>query len=754
MSIKEKLSALAQAKEVADTEAAERERNEELRPIRDNISRLDGEERLLRLIAWSLAMKSGASTGKGMAEYKTEATTENEAKGKKLEALVEENREILSGMGISKKEDLLEQEEFSGEQEAVDYKGSLTKMAGIGEADEALKERLTSLGVSLGEEKFSYESAGKAVTERLAVMDDELIALKLKTPEGHKEAVRQLAERIDKNEIPQMQLSGDHRSEFTKIEIAGDPYAYQSYDSSKKSLSVRIYAPSDEYGRETKKPPEFDGWEQLKVPEGLPQIAKKYGDDVAREVFQHAYNEKVGAIIDDREKRIGALREDLKRYEAGHREGATKKYREFLNVVETFRKTMDGQRAELITRGFIKSQREDDFGVFNSLYYTDKRLFYRDEEYRDGGIAGDLEHHGYYEQRPKGSEFSPRFDYEKIATCIQARIDQMQTVLSALKDGNSPEELMRAVGEKGGEIKLPEDATFFAGQDELGFSEKESFWKDNKFEDIYGAKQYLDDEDAYLKRTRKEADQILDLGIDAKLTEEALKASENEHELSEFPPTGGYKYKDSGERFRGEAKRMQDDRYASSNFVRDFEKLSKVFSMDEQIELKSGWIRIPRIQAEYDKISGEIREERRKMQEQFGNVDERDAARLIESHRNKIATLDRNKPKLFVGKWQKERDGVEEEIKALEAFQRTINQLVKEGNEKKVGVELPKVSSYRMGEELKAQVLSGTGREVLERCRAITEKYAQAEIPGAVKDLYEKYEGLRKQLGSAQEPRY
>ena len=192
---------------------------------------------------------------------------------------------------------------------------------------------------------------------------------------------------------------------------------------------MRIYAPSHEYGRETRKP-EFDGWERLKVPDALSKIAQKYGDEVAREALQYAYGEKVAAIFDGREKRVSSLREDLGRYDHKKRENAAEKYAEFLRTGKSFCRSIQEQKQALIGRGFKISHREDDFGAFNNLYYSADQLFYQDAMSRDGGVSGDLSH-GRYTSGEQRSEFSPRFDYDKITICIQERIDQMNAVIAA-----------------------------------------------------------------------------------------------------------------------------------------------------------------------------------------------------------------------------------------------------------------------------------------------------------------------------------
>jgi len=322
-----------------------------------------------------------------------------------------------------------------------------------------------------------------------------------------------------------------------------------------------------------------------------------------------------------------------------------------------------------------------------------------------------------------------------------------------LGEGKTEEELVRSFGGRNGDINVPQDS-YYTREGELNFRGKESFWRDQKFESVHDAQRYLDDEDAYLKKTREQADQLLDLGIDAKLTERALAASEDKYALSTYPPGGGSPYRDPGERFRGEVKRMEDTRNDASKFKRQLDGLSDGFSMDERVELRNGWIRIPRIQTEYDKLNEEIAEESKKLREQFNIGYANDIPRLIEHRRQRVADLDQKKPKLFTGKWEKEHAGLEEEIKSLEAFQRKINQLTKERDGKKAGIELPKVSTYELDEELKVQMLSGTGREVLGRCREVAGRYEHAKMPAEVGDLCRKYEALRDRLGSSRRDRY
>ncbi len=211
MSLQEKLSKISQNLQETKAEAEKKAQEKELEPIRARIKELENQKNQLDLVKGSLELKSDKDTGKGMKEYSKETEEQVKKESTRLDTLTEKNKEALQTMGVENQDQLIDNPEFAEETEVVSYKKAKEQGEGLKMSDASLQEKLKTLGVNIDAESFSYDSAERALTEKLQSVEGELLQEKLKTPEGKEEAIEMLSKNLEKN-IPQASFSKNEKT--------------------------------------------------------------------------------------------------------------------------------------------------------------------------------------------------------------------------------------------------------------------------------------------------------------------------------------------------------------------------------------------------------------------------------------------------------------------------------------------------------------------------------------------------------------
>lgn len=300
MSLKEKLSKISQNLQETKAEKEKKAQEEELKPIRLRIKELENQKFQLDLVKGSLELKSGKlesgeKIGKGMREYSKETKEQDKKESTRLDTLMDENKEALQSMGVENKDQLIENPEFAEEPEVVSYKKAKGEVADLEMSDSALKEKLKTLGVNIDEENFSYDSAEKALAEKLQLLEGELLQEKLKTPEGKKEAIEVLSKDLEKS-IPQIPFSKDEKSGAQTFNFFN--LKYGDYEG---KITIQ--------GEKTK----FEGWKRTKLlPEEITVLEKTYGKDVVKGALLKAYENRTDIAFEDFDKRTKNIDKDIK----------------------------------------------------------------------------------------------------------------------------------------------------------------------------------------------------------------------------------------------------------------------------------------------------------------------------------------------------------------------------------------------------------------------------------------------------------
>lgn len=331
MSLSEKLSKKSQELEKTEAIEAEERLAQELAPIRARIAEIENQKKELQLIKGSLELKSDENIGKGMKEYGGEVKKTKKEKTTKLDTLIEKNKKVLKTMNIEDREGLVENQEFQDEEEVMEYKKASKQEDELKMTDKALVNKLEKLGISISPEELSYDAAEQAISERLKVIQDELLQEKLKTPEGKIEVVEVLAKDLEKN-IPKTTLTFDQTTGRYKFSLGPTHYEGRGIFISNTSTK-------------------FQEWNNIDlIPKDAKEMESVYGADIVNEALQKAYQSKIhDAVVsfDVNGENVFAIKEQIESVNPQEARKARKLLEEFESEQENFRIAMREKSKEL-----------------------------------------------------------------------------------------------------------------------------------------------------------------------------------------------------------------------------------------------------------------------------------------------------------------------------------------------------------------------------------------------------------------------
>lgn len=311
MNLEEKLGKINDKILLEKKNKEEAEKLEILKPVRENINRLKKEKKDLEIINNSLNFKKeSVEDGLGMKDYASETSSKKEEKYSQLKETVDKNPAAMESLGIKNVEELASYPEFEGDREVVDYKQSIKQEEELHLSDSQLQKRLESLGIKTNEKDFSYEVASQEISKRLESLDNELLAEKLKTPEGKEEIIDKLADGFFKNTNDIVYEDSSIRNNDQKLGRMDSKEAERRYDFSFEKPGQ--YAAN--FGIELLADKTLiSGYNNLRVlPENFKKEIDSYGIDIAKEALIKAYSKKTEEAFnkpDDllgREKRLRA----------------------------------------------------------------------------------------------------------------------------------------------------------------------------------------------------------------------------------------------------------------------------------------------------------------------------------------------------------------------------------------------------------------------------------------------------------------
>lgn len=275
MSLENKLSKLSNEIRENKENESKKLQEEKLEPVRLKIKELKKTKFQLELVLGSLKLKSGKDFVIGMREYSTKTENEFKKENTQLDNLINKNQEVLKTIGIESKDQLLENSDFANDEEIINYKKSKAQKEDLGLSDSAFKNRLSTLGIDIDQEKFSYDLIEKTLEEKIEQMNKELALEKAKTPEGKEDLKQELIQYFNK-EIPSFSFSKaknfDHYNKNYVLDLGGSNRI--EFDQNR---IIRGDTPGSFSAEE---------WEKI---EG------KYPYDIIREAMKEVFEKKVGS---------------------------------------------------------------------------------------------------------------------------------------------------------------------------------------------------------------------------------------------------------------------------------------------------------------------------------------------------------------------------------------------------------------------------------------------------------------------------
>ena len=373
MSLKEKLAGISQnlqeEKKIEEQSAQEKE----LAPIRTKIKELEEQKRELDLIKGSLELKSDGKIGKGMKEYSSETAGNIEKESIEINTLINENKEALQSLGVEDKEQLMTNPETAEGEEVVRYKKAEKQSEDLRMSDKALQKKLASLGIEVDQEKFSYDSAEKALAEKIQLVEGELVKEKLKTPEGKEENLEMAMGDLEKS-LPAPRISKESSRS-----------GYDQYVFSMKDTKV-FYGYDDIQG--SKKIANFKGLRNHLLPDNFKDLELKYGKDIAQEAIVKVYENKFDQSQKKFDEEIEKAKSDFNRISEQRQKGGMQETQRFQKVKDIMEKEIPEAEKKILKEKImqkINTELELQFAVdkfkeeakkegFAEIYQADNEL--------------------------------------------------------------------------------------------------------------------------------------------------------------------------------------------------------------------------------------------------------------------------------------------------------------------------------------------------------------------------------------------
>lgn len=698
MSLQEKLSRMSQNLQETKAETERQTQEKELEPIRARIKELENEKNQIELIKGSLELKSGEKTGKGMREYSKETSEQAQKESTRLDTLVDKNKEALQAMGIENKDQLVENAEFAEESEVVSYKKAKKETADLEISDSALKEKLKTLGMSVDEENFSYDSAEKALAEKLQSLEGDLLQEKLKTPEGKEEAIETLSKNLEKN-VPQVSFSKDEKT------------GVQTFNLSRGEGKIIIQ------GEKTK----FEGWNRTKLlPDEITALEKTYGKDVVKEALLKAYGNKTELAFENFDKETKnidkALKEDLERASPEKGVEASKSFREFQNLANVFRTTLKEKAEELKAKGVN----------FNPDYVQNYG-----GNYKEYGMLGEYDQDNeLIEQIMRNpSTYPPRLNFDALKEYTDKRIEQIKELTEDIKKLETEEDVNKFTrGEKSGIGKAHKNILYtkFDGVKRPQYYANEQSWEQTKvkglmqFKSYEEASNYFNKKEAERESVKGKVLQSVETAIDTDIKGKELR---KEIEAQNF----GRGIND----VESEVSRIEKNKKEALALMSELIKLESELPK-ESVILSGNEIKVPSVGQQLE----QLRKDRETEEQNLKNL------------KQKISSHESSKPKLFgKDKWEKDLTDLKQEQKDLEEKIRKMGNEDYSALSRKYTFRIP-TEQYSDVERLvkEQKYIEGSPSEVLANLKTQLDEMVNRKAPTSVINLYKEYKDLEKKL--------
>lgn len=617
MALKDRLKKLSEEVNIEKQAAAEAEQNENLKPLRASIKRLEKEKIDLEMIKNSLDFKKQSpEDGLGMKEYVDSSSAQKKKTRGQLEEIALENEAALERLGVKNIDELADNPEFAEEEEVVSYKKALEQEAGIVLSDTKLKNRLTKLGIEMSDDNFSYESASQEIGLRLENLEKELTAEKLKTPEGKAEITSKLAEDFSENTenifFGSASIVNKEEQHRNGLEPSGNSY-YQFYlEKERKYLGkgFRVELIDDD---KTK----IDNYYQLPIlPKNFSEQVDKYGLEMAGDALKETYAKKVEAAFAEP---INPLGQPLK-MRAALEAVSPEKRRNAEELLNSF----ENKKSELFNILEAKSKELADKGIgFSPTYASNyggeyKEIFkFSGESRLNRGIGrfGDDLNGDIINALRSGKPVFPEFDLDKLTALTERRISELNQAIEVIKNindkngvdtfledrkspgyiGNFHKQSLDVYSE---EIKYknPENISY---QEISALTSRANNWQE--------AAAFLDKEISQAEEAKKKIHEKMDELVDYNVAMYKLSAKNKSRyslEDQKFTHSDHYDYRlrDLGDYIE----KIKGENEAASNIISEIAELKAKLNPEEKVKVNGITIEVEEKTKEYKRLSEEM----------------------------------------------------------------------------------------------------------------------------------------------------
>lgn len=432
MALKDKLERLTQKIKVEGQKKEEKERNEELSPLRTAIKKLEKEKLDLEMIKNSLDFKKeNSADGLGMKEYADLTAKEAEASQKELEEISQGNEAALELIGVETVDDLAARPEFSEDEEVVIYKKAKKQETELNLSDAKLKSRLESLGIKMEDKDFSYEAASDEIDRRLEALEAELIEHKLKTPEGKEEIIDNLSKEFAK-ETKDIFWTGNYDNENNPSE---NSYYKVSFREITERGSVGQEGFTVDFLDNGKTKATYGSSLRL-TPKNFGNQVEKYGLEIASDALKDSYEKKLEKALTDPEAPLGKakrLRTAIEAVSPEKRQEAEESLQSFIQKKEELLNLLQLKSEELKASGI-------DFNPTTAQRYG---LSYK-EVFAFGRGNVDMENEQELLQKiSKQNDLFPgrgAYDFDKLSAAAKKRQSELEEAILVVKNISTKEE--------------------------------------------------------------------------------------------------------------------------------------------------------------------------------------------------------------------------------------------------------------------------------------------------------------------------
>ncbi len=700
MSLEAKLANLSNQLEAKKQEQLQIEEEERLKPIRERVKELENQWHQLDIIKGSLEFKSGQEKGLGMAEYAKETDEQLKQKTNKIDGLITKHSAALQELNIKDRDELVAKEDFANEPEVVEFKTAVGKTAEINLSDAALQTKLADLGIALETDKFSYEAAAKAVTEKMEILEKELTQEKIKTPEGREEVIVKLAEKFD-NTLPKIKLFSYPERQY-EFELTG---------TNDNHFRAHISIHNNKAN--------FDKWWDARLVSGdVTKLEKEYGRDIVDLAIKKTYNNKFSAAIklfDEQHANVLAFNEHIKKISPAEKEKTRELLKEYGQVKNDLGQALVNKSKEFKQKGI-------DFSPTHAAHYGGNYMDYA-KLINWGDIESDI-----IKAINGPDKLTDDFDYIKLQKLIPERIDSIKRFTEVIKGLETKEDIAKLLRGTNGRDEL------------IGKFHQELLhtpeWRDLRF---HLSSNYLVEEEItnkyktytavqeYITRKIKEYDSAKQLAlseIEAVLATKAVEAELNNLIKQE-------KFCDYIRDIEGKIDKINQDKRDAQKLLDEIKTIENTLLPDEKLTLNDGTITIRSI---VDK-----REEARNTY--------RAKDKELDDLKKAIPAFEYTQPKFFgKDKWQTELTSMKNNQKILEEELKNLN---KEINDlyNKSHIYLVKRDDYGSFYTLvKTHKAEGTTKEIFTGLKQKLQEMVDKKPPEAIVSLYNKYNELVKKI--------